>query len=156
MASRPCMMCSAPLDSNGDCSTPNCPYNPASDAQEFEAQHEQVGSKIGIPDDVDRLEGEPELTPEEMAELLGDDDYEGEGDEDLSGDESGEDAPEMDISQEDLPDEDLSQDEIDELANEGKDAPKDDSENKPEDEKGHLDELPEDLPDAQATQLPEE
>ena len=166
MAQRPCMMCSAPLNALGDCDTPNCPYNPQSDAQEFEAQHEVVGTRIGDHDhdlDVDFVDGEPEMTPDEMRELLEDD---GEADENLPGDESGKDAPEMDLSQENLPDQseaeqpsdedDLTQDELDELANEGKEKPKDDSENKPEDGKGQLDELPEDLPDEKETQLSED
>jgi hypothetical protein len=153
------MMCSQPLDSNGDCSTPNCPYNPQSDAQEFEAEHEVVGVREGDPNaelEYDRAEGEPDMTPEELAELLGDDDYDGEGESEDSGDDAGDEAPEMDISQENLPetDDDLSQDELDELANEGKEKPEDHSENKPEDEKGQLDELPEDLPEEK--QLTEE
>jgi hypothetical protein len=93
MANRPCMMCNAPLGSDGDCSTPGCIYNPNEDTKTHDAEFEYVEGKGGDtpgPDDT------PDwgMSQEEMQELLD----EGEVDEE----------------------EDLTPSEIDELASEGK------------------------------------
>lgn len=67
---RPCMACGAPLDFNGDCSTPNCAYNPRDEAKEFEAEHEAGTHEHTGGDFPDG--DEPDLSDEEMAELLND------------------------------------------------------------------------------------
>lgn len=56
---RPCMSCGAPLDSNGDCHTRHCPYNPDDENVEFDAEVEEetYEHKGGEPDNEGDEEG---------------------------------------------------------------------------------------------------
>jgi len=169
------MACGKPLGPNDECSTPLCPYNPQDENKVHEAElqvgeHKHTG---GTPEDHDEFgDGGPQMSPEELEDLLNDEDdlpdtedLEG----DFEGDEVGE-SDKMDISQEDMPEDDsdladdlkdlndaaeeaeqkrasqlTEEDKGEDPSDDAQDLPQDDSENEPEDDKGSLDDVPEEL-----------